>query len=280
MTPLSWTFSFRVIQATVQWHTFKTFMFVFINSYSLTFWGSRLLKYLINTKLIWLSAQNTRQNFHMAWQVILCLIGYIDVPNKGIEQACSLVGCDIHISPFSRNLHFSLSNISLVLVLNFIMYKSSYCKCSLAWCQVRTFLLFTIWTYPLQMRKIPAPICRYWQKSKLKKKSHYNSSFAQMWHILLWLSTAPSFCFYLIDFQLSTDFPLQVCVFFNAKSPSVTQRSISKENAFILLRFVLFLANVLLWKRPSIVQLFLCDGIMFLSFLFFIFTFIIFFAHS
>ena len=31
---ISWVFSFRVIQPTVRWHTFKTFMFVFINSCS------------------------------------------------------------------------------------------------------------------------------------------------------------------------------------------------------------------------------------------------------
>ena len=29
---ISWLFSFRVIKPKVQWHTFKTFMFVFINS--------------------------------------------------------------------------------------------------------------------------------------------------------------------------------------------------------------------------------------------------------
>ena len=29
---ISWVFSFRVIQPTVRWHTFKTCMFVFINS--------------------------------------------------------------------------------------------------------------------------------------------------------------------------------------------------------------------------------------------------------
>ena len=46
--------------------------------------------------------------FHMAWHVILCSIGYIDVPNKGIEQACSWASLDIHISPFSINLHFTL----------------------------------------------------------------------------------------------------------------------------------------------------------------------------
>ena len=36
------------------------------------------------------------------------------------------------------------SNVLLVLALNFMVHKSSYCKCSLARCQVRTFLLFTI----------------------------------------------------------------------------------------------------------------------------------------
>ena len=49
---ISWLVSFRVIQPTVQWHTFKTFMLVFIN-----FCSSQKLfvKYLINIDLIWLS---------------------------------------------------------------------------------------------------------------------------------------------------------------------------------------------------------------------------------
>ena len=41
--------------------------------------------------------------------------------------------------------------------------------------------------------------------------------------------THTTFRFYLIDVQLNTDFPSQFCVF-TAKSPSVTQRSISPEN--------------------------------------------------
>ena len=49
---ISWLFSFRVIQPTEQWHTFKTFMFVFINSCS----SQKLfVKYLTNIDLIWLS---------------------------------------------------------------------------------------------------------------------------------------------------------------------------------------------------------------------------------
>ena len=52
--------------------------------------------------------QDTSQNFYMAWHVILCSICYTDVPNKGIEQACSWASCDINISPFSTNLYFNL----------------------------------------------------------------------------------------------------------------------------------------------------------------------------
>ena len=61
-------------------------------------------------------------------------------------------------------------NILLVLALNLIVHKSSYCKCSLAWCQARTFLLFTTWTHPLQMREYPL---RYASTDK-NKKSHYS----------------------------------------------------------------------------------------------------------
>ena len=40
-----------------------------------------------------------------------------------------------------------------------------------------------------------------------------------------------TFRFNLIDFQLNTEFPSQFCVFYR-KSPSVTQRSVSQENAY------------------------------------------------
>ena len=40
-----------------------------------------------------------------------------------------------------------------------------------------------------------------------------------------------TFTFILIDFQLKTDFPSQFCVF-TVKSPSVTQISVSQENAY------------------------------------------------
>ena len=65
----------------------------------------------------------------------------------------------------------TFSNVLLVLALNLIVHKSSYCKYSLAWCQVRTFLLFTIWTHPLQMREYPL---QYASTDK-NKKSHYNN---------------------------------------------------------------------------------------------------------
>ena len=40
-----------------------------------------------------------------------------------------------------------------------------------------------------------------------------------------------TFLFNLIDFQLNTDF-LPNFAFFNVKSPSATQRSVSQENAY------------------------------------------------
>ena len=41
-----------------------------------------------------------------------------------------------------------------------------------------------------------------------------------------------TFRFNLINFQLNTDFFSQFCIFFFVKTPSVTQRSVSQENAF------------------------------------------------
>ena len=110
--------------------------FLFITK---TFRGSRLFKYLINIELMTFSDKIQAKQ------------------SKGIEQAFSCSSCDIHISPFSIILIYTLafSNVLLVLALNFIVHKLSYCKCSLAWCQVRTFLSFTIWTHPLQMREYP-----------------------------------------------------------------------------------------------------------------------------
>ena len=58
----------------------------------------------------------------------------------------------------------------------------------------------------------------------------FQNSFAHVWHIIIvyiW-STAN---FKLIDFQLNTDFPSQFWVF-TVKSPSVTQISVSQENAY------------------------------------------------
>ena len=40
-----------------------------------------------------------------------------------------------------------------------------------------------------------------------------------------------TFRFNLTDYQLNTDFPSQSCVF-TVKSPSLTQRSVSQENAY------------------------------------------------
>ena len=64
----------------------------------------------------------------------------------------------------------TFSNDLLILALNLIVHKSSYYKCSLAWCQARTFLLFMIWTHPLQMCEYPL---QYASTDK-NKKSHYS----------------------------------------------------------------------------------------------------------
>ena len=65
-------------------------MFVFILFIAKTFWGSQLSKYLINIELMTFS-NNKIQAKTFTWPEMsfLCSIGYIDVSNKGIEQACS-----------------------------------------------------------------------------------------------------------------------------------------------------------------------------------------------
>ena len=50
----------------------------------------------------------------------------------------------------------------------------------------------------------------------------YNYDF--LWHI--------TFRFYLIDFELHTDFPSQILLFYTVKSPFGIQRSVSQEDAF------------------------------------------------
>ena len=77
----------------------------------------------------------------------------------------------IYISVHLASIYTLTFNVLLVLTLNLIVHKPSYCKCSLAWCQARTFLLFTIWTHPLQMREYPL---QYASTDK-NKKSHYSN---------------------------------------------------------------------------------------------------------
>ena len=125
----------------------------------------------------------------MAWYVILCSIDCIDVPNKGIEQAYSRASCGIHKVHLVLIYALAFSNVLLVLALNFMVHKSSYCKCSLAWCQVRTFLLFTIWTHPLQMRQYPL---RYAGTDRIKK-THYSNV---LFWIILFFPTLQSTCIF------------------------------------------------------------------------------------
>ena len=48
------------------------------------------------------------QTFSWPNPVFSCSVGYIDAPNKGIEQACFQASCDNRISSFSLNLYFGL----------------------------------------------------------------------------------------------------------------------------------------------------------------------------
>ena len=69
--------------------------------------------------------------------------------------------------------------------IEFMVHKSSYCKCSLAWCQARTFHLFRIWTHPLQMREYPP----WYAGTDKNKKSHYNWNYVN-W---IWLNLLESY---------------------------------------------------------------------------------------
>ena len=124
------------------------------------------VKYLVSIDLLWLS--ETRYKPKLSHGLICHFM--LDRLHWCAKQACSWASCGIQKSPFSINLHFT-SNVLLVLALNSMVHKSSYYKYSLAWCQVRTFLLFTIWLHPLQMREYPL---RYAGTDRIKK-SHYST---------------------------------------------------------------------------------------------------------
>ena len=147
----SWLFSFRTIQPTGQWQTFlKVFKKTFVCFHQFLFITT-------TTKNSYeFQPQYTSQNFLMAWHLILCSIDCIDLMCQTKELNKHAPGwVVIYISVHLVLIYtFHFSNVLLVLALNFRVHKSSYCKCSLAWCQVRTFLLFTICTHPLQMRVV------------------------------------------------------------------------------------------------------------------------------
>ena len=82
------------------------------------------------------------------------------MPNKGIEQACSWASCDIHIglSPFSKIYALTFSNVLLVLALNFMAHKSSYCmQFSMMSNENLSFIYNLNTSHPNEI--IPAPIC-------------------------------------------------------------------------------------------------------------------------
>ena len=106
----------------------------------------------------------------MAWHAILCSIAYMMRQTKELKKRAPgrvVIYISVHLVSIYT---LTFSNVLLILALNLIVHKSSYCKCSLAWCQARTFLLFTIWTHPLQMGEYPLQCAR----TDKNKKSHYS----------------------------------------------------------------------------------------------------------
>ena len=100
----SWLFSFRTIQPTGQW---QTFLKVFKKNLCLF---SSILVHYNNKKFIWISATiyKPKLSYGLTSYFMLDRLHRFDVSNKGIEQACSWLSCDIHISPLSINLHLRL----------------------------------------------------------------------------------------------------------------------------------------------------------------------------
>ena len=116
---ISWLFSFRVIQPTVQWCIFITFMFVFINSSS----SQKLfVKYLISINLIWLSVTRYKPKLSHGLTSHF-MLDRLHWCSKQWNRTSVLLG-ELW-SPFSVNLHLAFSNVLLVLALNFMVHKSS-----------------------------------------------------------------------------------------------------------------------------------------------------------
>ena len=134
----------------------RPFMFVFISSWTLQkFQGNRFPKYLNQYRTHRLPVTKYKQKllhdptcYFMLGKLRRCI-------KQRIWTSMLLDSCDQHISPFSLNLHLSLVWRLIGVALNVIVHWSSYCKCNIAWCQVRAFLLLTVWTHPLQMRENP-----------------------------------------------------------------------------------------------------------------------------
>ena len=100
------------------------------------------------------------------WSLLLITLMHQTKESNKRALGRVVIYISVHLVPMYT---LTFSNVLLVLALNLIVHKSSYFKCSLLWCQARTFLLFTIWTHPLQMREY---LLQYASTDK-NKKSHY-----------------------------------------------------------------------------------------------------------
>ena len=89
------------------------------------FRGTRSIKVPNQNRTHTLQPQSTSQNFHMAWHVILCSIGYNNVPNKEIDKRAPgrvVIYISVHLVSIYT---LTFRNVLLVVALYFMVHESS-----------------------------------------------------------------------------------------------------------------------------------------------------------
>ena len=156
-----WLFSFRIIQPRCSGILLKLLCLFssFLFHYK-TFTRYLFIKYLIIVKPITSSHKIQAKTF--TWPTCHFMLERLHWCPKGIEQACSWASCDIHISPFS-------------IIYTKHLPMSYWYLCWIVWCmnQITVNTVYSMMssetishdqnTSPPNER-IPAPICKYWQK--------------------------------------------------------------------------------------------------------------------
>ena len=140
------------------------------------------------------------KTFYMAWHVIkyaryVTLMCQSKESNKR-DLGRVVINISVHLVLIYT---LAFSNVLLVLALSFMVHGTSYCKCSYALCQMRTFLLFRIWTHPLQMREY---LLRYAGTDR-NKQSHYICKFEFEYSefFIIWRLISFGSCFHNVNIQ-------------------------------------------------------------------------------